>query len=152
MRREYARIDERVNKRREELENAYGRMNVTVRWEGGYKRTLWGYAAWTWRFPLPTLPTWQTEHRPTCRRRFHEATRRVLGAPSEWYLSTCIGLRCVEDWRIRDSRSGTWNWVGGEECVVLLIGGGGGDVWIAVVKMGEDYGVSFILVWEVSNV
>ena len=87
-----------------------------------------------------------------CRRHFHEATRRVLGAPSEWYSSTCIGLRCVEDWRIRDSRSGTWNWVGGEECVVLLIGGGGGDVWIAVVKMGEDYGVSHILVWEVLNV
>lgn len=38
-----------------------------------------------------------------------------------------------------------------EECVVLLISGGGGDVLIAVVKMGEDYGVSFILVWEVSD-
>lgn len=38
-----------------------------------------------------------------------------------------------------------------EECVVLLISGGGGDVLIAVVKMGEDYGVSHILVWEVSD-
>lgn len=31
MRREYARIDERVNKRRNELENANGRIDVTVR-------------------------------------------------------------------------------------------------------------------------
>lgn len=31
MRREYARIDERVNKRRNELENAYGRIDITVR-------------------------------------------------------------------------------------------------------------------------
>lgn len=42
--------------------------------------------------------------------------------------------------------------MGGEKCDVSLMGRGWGDVLIAVVKMGEDYGVSFILVWEVSNV